>query len=55
MAELFDYLESRDDADELIAEFGQAVNLRRTATSGPAYDRHGKELPPMRKPGLHSA
>lgn len=38
MTELFDYVESREDADELIAEFGQAVNLRRTTTSGPAYD-----------------
>lgn len=38
MTDAFDYLESRDDADEMIAEFGQAISLRRTATSGPAYD-----------------
>lgn len=34
----FDYLESRDDADELITEFGQAVSLRRTSQTGPAWD-----------------
>ena len=38
MTEAFDYIESRDDADELITEFGQAVSLRRTTTSGPEYD-----------------
>lgn len=34
----FDYIESRDDADELIAEFGQVVAVRRTSTTGPAHD-----------------
>lgn len=30
----FDYLESRDDADALIEEFGQAVSVRKYAQSG---------------------
>jgi hypothetical protein len=30
----FDYLESRDDADELIEEFGQVASLRRYTSSG---------------------
>jgi hypothetical protein len=34
----FDFLESRDDADELIEEFGASVSVRRTVASGPAYD-----------------
>lgn len=38
MSSPFDYLESRDDADELITEFGQAVSLRRTTSTGPAYE-----------------
>ena len=38
MAETFDYLESRDDADEMIAEFGTAVSLRRQVASGTDYD-----------------
>lgn len=38
MATPFDYLSSRDDADELIQEFGQAVSLVRSVTSGPAWD-----------------
>jgi len=36
--EPFDYLESRDDADELIEEFGQTVSLRRNASSGTAWE-----------------
>lgn len=38
MTASFDYLESRDDADELISEFGQVVSVRRTSTTGPAHD-----------------
>lgn len=38
MADPFDYIESRDDADELIQEYGQAVQLRRDTQSGPDYD-----------------
>lgn len=34
----FDYIESRADADELIAEFGQSVSLRREVASGPASE-----------------
>jgi hypothetical protein len=35
----FDYLASRDDADDLIAEFGQAAILRRpTAATGPIHN-----------------
>lgn len=34
----FNYAEMRAVAEELIAEFGQAGAIRRTATSGPAYD-----------------
>lgn len=37
MADIFDYLESRDDADELIAEFGKAVRLQRMTPSGPDH------------------
>lgn len=32
------YLEDRADADEMIAEFGQAATLRRPTNSGPAWD-----------------
>lgn len=38
MADPFDYIESRADADELIAEFGQSVALRRTSTTGNEWD-----------------
>lgn len=38
MTDAFDYLESRDDADELIAEFGQTVTLRKQTASGTAFD-----------------
>lgn len=37
MTDTFDYIESRADADELIAEFGQAVQLRHDVESGPDY------------------
>lgn len=30
----FDYAESRDDADELLTEFGQSVSLRKVTNSG---------------------
>lgn len=33
----FDYLTSRDDADSLLAEFGQAVRLRRLVASGTPF------------------
>jgi hypothetical protein len=33
----FDYLESRDDADELIQEFGAAASVRRITNSGTDY------------------
>lgn len=38
MTETFDYIESRDDADELITEFGQTIALRRSVASGTDYD-----------------
>lgn len=38
MAVPFDYLESRDDADELIQEFGGPVQMIRNVVSGPAWD-----------------
>ncbi len=38
MTDAFDYLESRDDADELIAEFGQVVSVRRTSSTGNEWD-----------------
>lgn len=38
MADTFDYLESRDDADDLIREFGRAVTVRRYTASGPDFD-----------------
>jgi hypothetical protein len=34
MVDTFDYLESRQDADELIAEFGAAASVRRVTSSG---------------------
>lgn len=34
----FDYAETRDDADELIEEFGQDVSVRRTTNSGTAWE-----------------
>jgi hypothetical protein len=34
----FDYADARDTADELITDFGQAVSLRRTSSTGPVYD-----------------
>lgn len=34
----FDYARSRATADRLIARFGQAGNIRRRTTTGPAYD-----------------
>jgi hypothetical protein len=33
----FDYLESRDDADEMIQEFGAAASVRRVTSSGTDY------------------
>jgi hypothetical protein len=36
--ELFDYLESRDDADGLIEEFGAAASLRRNVVGGTVFD-----------------
>lgn len=38
MADPFDYLESRDDADELISDFGAAASVRRVVASGTVYD-----------------
>lgn len=38
MADAFDYVESRADADELIQEFGAAAFLIRDVVSGPAWD-----------------
>ena len=38
MTETFDYLETRDDADEMIAEFGRAVTIRRQVASGTSFD-----------------
>ncbi|WP_052715691.1 hypothetical protein [Devosia chinhatensis] len=37
MAESFDYEESRQDANELIAEFGQNGAIRRTVVTPPAH------------------
>ena len=34
----FDYIESRADADELIADFGAPCALRRATVSGPAWE-----------------
>lgn len=38
MVDVFDYLESRDDADELIQEFGAAASVRRITISGPVLE-----------------
>lgn len=38
MTDVFDYLESRDDADALITEFGRAVTVRKASASGTAFD-----------------
>jgi hypothetical protein len=38
MAETFDYFETRDDADDLIREFGTAITIRRQTASGTAFD-----------------
>lgn len=38
MTDAFDYPTSRDDADELIEEFGQTVSLRRITNSGTAWE-----------------
>lgn len=38
MVEPFDYIESREDADELITEFGQIGAIQRTAVSPPPND-----------------
>lgn len=38
MADSFDYIESRADADELIDEFGQTVQMRKVTTSGPEWE-----------------
>jgi hypothetical protein len=34
----FDYVTSRDKADQLIRKFGRAVKVRRVTTSGPAWE-----------------
>lgn len=36
--ELFDYLSSRSDADELIQEFGATASVRRVVNSGSDFD-----------------
>jgi hypothetical protein len=38
MSAAFDYLETREDADALIAEFGQAIQLKRGTNSGVAWN-----------------
>jgi hypothetical protein len=38
VSDAFDYIESRDDADELIKEFGAAVSLRRSVNTGTVFD-----------------
>lgn len=38
MVDTFDYADARADAEELIAEFGQASVIRRQTNSGPVYD-----------------
>jgi len=38
MADLFDYAGARDDADALLADFGQAVKLRRNTNSGTDWE-----------------
>jgi hypothetical protein len=37
VTDTFDYTESRFDADELIAEFGQVVSIRKSTASGTAW------------------
>lgn len=45
MVEKFDYLESRDDADELLQEFGQIGAIRRTVSvPGPDEFTPGTEI-----------
>jgi hypothetical protein len=38
MADPFDYVGSRADADELIGDFGATVTIRRMVASGPAWE-----------------
>lgn len=38
MADPFDYIESRADADELISDFGTSVSVRRDVAGGTAFD-----------------
>lgn len=38
MTETFDYLETRDDADSMIAEFGTSVTIRRQVASGTVFN-----------------
>lgn len=38
MADPFDYVESRADADELIEDFGQLAYVRRATLGGPAWE-----------------
>jgi hypothetical protein len=38
MADPFDYIESRADADELIEEFGALAYVRRSVATGPAHE-----------------
>jgi hypothetical protein len=38
MIAAFDYVETREDADALIAEFGQAIQLGRQVATGVAWD-----------------
>lgn len=38
MTTAFNYLETRDDADALIAESGMAVSIRRQTASGTSFD-----------------
>ena len=37
MSDTFDYGEAQDDADDLIAEFGRAISLRRIVNTGTAW------------------
>jgi hypothetical protein len=39
LSDPFDYLESRDDADELIADFGGPAAVTKQVTTGPAWDQ----------------
>ena len=38
MTDQFDYFETRDDADAMIAEFGTAVTIRRQVAGGTPFD-----------------